>query len=299
MTSRSRFEIWFRDLLAAIRGEKGQKMKFAKLEATGNDFIVADARDIRRDWSKMAKTMCQRHFGVGADGLILLVSSKVAALGMRMFNPDGSEAEACGNGLRCLARYAVEMGLAQIDRELSVETLGGMRRVRPLVGGAEAGMGVPRLKPEEIPVLVQKKLDIIMDYPITVQGRKLFLTCLSLGNPHAVCFLEEAVESFPLLELGPKVEFHRIFPNRVNFEVANVLGRKKVGARVWERGAGGTLSSGTGACAVAVAARLHGYVDSHVDVILPGGVLTVDWDGVGEVVLSGPAELVFWGDWPD
>ena len=274
-------------------------MKFAKLEATGNDFILVEARDVKRDWSKMAKAVCQHHFGVGADGLILLVPSKVADLGMRMFNPDGSEAEACGNGLRCLARYAVEMGLAQIDREITVETLGGIRQMRPLAGRSEVGMGVPQLKPEEIPVLAEKKLDIILDYPVTVQGRELLLTCLSLGNPHAVCFPEEAVESFPLFELGPIVENQAIFPNRVNFEVANVLGRKKVRARVWERGVGETLSCGTGACAVAVAAQLHGYVDSHVDVILPGGTLTVDWDGVGEVVLSGPAELVFWGEWPD
>jgi len=274
-------------------------MKFAKMQGTGNDFIVVDARDMERDWSKMAKTMCQRHFGVGADGIILLVPSKVADLGMRMFNPDGSEAEACGNGLRCLARYAVEMGLAKIDRELAVETLGGTRQVRAHTSGAEVGMGVPQLKPEEIPVLVEKKLGIILDYPVTVQGQKLLLTCLSLGNPHAVYFPEEAVESFPLFELGPIVQNQAIFPNRVNFEVANVLERKKVRARVWERGAGETLSSGTGACAVAVAAQLHGYADSHVDVILPGGTLTVDWDGVGEVVLSGPAELVFWGEWPD
>jgi diaminopimelate epimerase len=274
-------------------------MKFAKLEATGNDFILADARDMERDWSNMAKTMCRRHFGVGADGLILLVPSKVADLGMRMFNPDGSEAEACGNGLRCLAGYAVEMGLAKVDRELTVETLGGIRQLRPLTSGAEVGMGVPQFKPEEIPVLAENKLDIIIDYPVVVQGRKLLLTCLSLGNPHAVCFPEEPVGSFPLLELGPIVENQAIFPNRVNFEVANVLGREKVRARVWERGAGETLSCGTGACAVAVAARLHGYVDSHVDVILPGGTLTVDWDGAGEVVLSGPAELVFWGEWPE
>ena len=274
-------------------------MKFAKMQGAGNDFIVVDARDVEQDWSKMAKTMCQRHFGVGADGLILLVSSKVADLGMRMFNPDGSEAEACGNGLRCLARYAVEMGLAKIDRELAVETLGGTRKVRPLAGRSEVGMGVPQFKPQEIPVSVEKKLDIIIDYPVTVQGQKLLLTCLSLGNPHAVYFPEEAVESFPLFELGPIVENQAIFPNRVNFEVANVLERKKVRARVWERGVGETLSCGTGACAVAVAAQLHGYADSHVDVILPGGTLTVDWDGVGEVVLSGPAELVFWGEWPD
>lgn len=148
-------------------------------------------------------------------------------------------------------------------------------------------------------MLAGKQLDIIIDYPIAVQGRKLFLTCLSMGNPHAVCFLDKPVASFPLLRIGPKVEKHLIFPNRVNFEVANILSRKEVRARVWERGAGETLSCGTGACAIAVAARLHNFVDSPVDVTLPGGTLTVDWDGAGEVMLSGPAELVFWGEWPE
>ena len=274
-------------------------MKFAKLEATGNDFILIDARDMERDWSHLAMAMCQRHFGVGADGLILLLRSKVADLGMRMFNPDGSEAEACGNGLRCLARYAIETGLAKIDRELAVETLAGMRTVRPLADRSEVGMGIPRFKAEEIPMLIEEQVDIILDYPIMVNGEKLLLTCLSLGNPHAVFFAGEPVANFALFELGPIVENHAIFPNRVNFEVANVLGRKKLRARVWERGVGETLSCGTGACAVAIAARLHGQVNSHVDIILPGGTLTVDWDGVGEVVLSGPAELVFWGEWPD
>ena len=274
-------------------------MKFAKMQATGNDFILVDAHDIEQDWPRLAKAMCQRHFGVGADGLILLLPSKSADLCMRIFNPDGSEAEACANGLRCLARYAIEMGTADVGRELTVETMAGMRKVRPLAGGSEVDMGVPRFKAEEIPMLVEGQVDIILDYPVTVKGEKLLLTCLSLGNPHAVCFPKEAVENFPLFELGPIVENQPIFPNRVNFEVANVLGRKKVRVRVWERGVGETLSCGTGACAVAVAARLHGQVDNHVDIILPGGTLTVDWDGVGEVMLSGPAELVFWGEWPD
>jgi len=274
-------------------------MKFAKMQATGNDFILVDARDVERDWPRLAKAMCQRHFGVGADGLLLFLPSKSADLCMRMFNPDGSEAEACANGLRCLARYALEMGKADVGRELTVETMAGMRKVRLLAGGSEVDIGVPRFKAEEIPMLVEGEVGIILDYPVTVQGEKLLLTCLSLGNPHAVCFPQEPVANFPLFELGPIVENQPIFPNRVNFEVANVLGRKKVEARVWERGVGETLSCGTGACAVAVAAQLHGQVDSHVDIILPGGTLTVDWDGVGEVMLSGPAELVFWGEWPD
>jgi len=272
-------------------------MRFAKLEATGNDFVLIEAGEAERDWPQLAISMCRRHFGVGADGLILLLPSTGADLGMRMFNPDGSEAEACGNGLRCLARYAMEMGLAK--GELAVETPGGIRRVKALDEGIQVDMGVPHLRPEEIPVAVRYKVDIIKDYPLNVDDSELRLTCLSMGNPHAVCFLDEPVEGFPLFELGPKVESHPTFPNRVNFEIANVLSRTKVRARIWERGAGETLSCGSGACAVAVAARLHQRVDSDVDIMLPGGTLAVGWDGVGEVVLSGPAKLVFFGEWPD
>ncbi len=269
------------------------------MQATGNDFVLIEAGETERDWSRLAKSMCDRHFGVGADGLILLLPSKLADLGMRMFNPDGSEAEACGNGLRCLARYAIDRGLADASGELSVETLGGIRKARARGENIQVNMGMPELKAEQIPMVIEEKFDIILDYPIVIGGEKLLLTCLSIGNPHAVFFTEETVADFPLFELGPIVENHPIFPNRVNFEVANVLARKKVRARVWERGLGETLSCGTGACAVAVAARLHDYVDSHVNIILPGGMLTVDWDGVGEVMLSGPAELVFGGEWPD
>ncbi|MBA7486223.1 MAG: diaminopimelate epimerase [Dehalococcoidia bacterium] len=278
-------------------------MKFAKLQATGNDFIFIDA-DEEHNWSPLAKAMCHRHLGIGADGLIVLLPSKVADLRMRLYNPDGSEAEACGNGLRCLARYAIDRGLVDA-RELVVETLGGMRKVRPYGNLIQVDMGKPKFKADEIPMLIEEELDIILDYPIIVQGKKLLLTCLSMGNPHAVCFLDEPIANFPLAELGPVVENHPIFPDRINFEVANVLSRKptekleKIEARVWERGVGETLSCGTGACAVAVAARLHDRVAGDVDIILPDAVLTVDWDGVGEVMLRGPAEMVFQGEWPD
>ena len=278
-------------------------MKFAKLQATGNDFIFIDA-DEEHNWSPLAKAMCHRHFGIGADGLIVLLPSQVADLRMRLYNLDGSEAEACGNGLRCLARYAIDRGLVDA-RELAVETLGGIRKVRSHGNLIQVAMGKPKFRADEIPMLIEEELDIILDYPIIVQGKKLLLTCLSMGNPHAVCFLDEPIANFPLAELGPVVEKHPLFPDRINFEVANVLSRKpteklqKIEARVWERGVGETLSCGTGACAVAVAARLHDRVAGDVDIILPGGVLTVAWDGVGEVMLSGPAEMVFQGEWPD
>ena len=270
-------------------------MRFAKMQATGNDFVLVEA-DAERDWPRLARSMCDRHFGVGSDGLIVLTSSQVADLGMRFFNPDGSEAEACGNGLRSLTTYAVGRGYPQA---LTVETLGGVRKVQASSGLVQVDMGVPILSPKEIPVAAEGALDIIRDYPVVVDDRTLLLTCLSLGNPHAVCFPEEPVVDFSLVELGPKVENHPAFPNRVNFEVANVASRKKLVARVWERGAGQTLSSGSGACAVVVAAHLHDRVDDRVDVTLPGGTLTIEWDGAGKVMLSGPAELVFMGEWPD
>jgi diaminopimelate epimerase len=274
-------------------------MKFVKMQATGNDFILIDARSVERDWSELAKDMCQRHFGVGADGLILLLTSKVADLRMRMFNPDGSEAEACGNGLRCLAKYAVERGLAPA-RELKVETMAGIRAVSPkmekgVVSSVRVAMGRPQFAPADIPV----KLDItpIRDYAITVAGTKLKVDILSIGNPHTVSFVTEPVADFPLAKIGPEVETHPIFPSRTNFEVANAVSRQQIRARVWERGAGETLSCGTGACAIAVAAQLRGYVGSKVDIMLPGGTLTVEWDGIGEVYLIGPAEVVFEGEW--
>jgi diaminopimelate epimerase len=276
-------------------------MKFVKMQATGNDFILMDARGLERDWSELAKDMCQCRFGVGADGLILLLPSQVADLGMRMFNPDGSEAEACGNGLRCLAKYAVESGLAPAQ-ELKVETMAGIRAVSPKVEeGVVSSVRVAMGRPEFAPAAIPAKLDImpIRGYAITVAGKKLKIDILSMGNPHAVLFMEKPVGHFPLAKIGPEVENHPIFPHRTNFEVANVVDRGQIRARVWERGAGETLSCGTGACAIAVAARLHGYVDDKVDIILPGGTLTVDWDGAGEVYLSGPAEVVFEGEWPN
>jgi diaminopimelate epimerase len=272
-------------------------MRFAKIQATGNDFILIEDGE-EQNLSSLAETMCHRHLGVGADGLIVVIPSKVADLRMRLFNPDGSEAEACGNGLRCLARYALDRGLVN-SGELTVETLGGMRKMHAQKGIIQVDMGKPEFRADEIPIVIEDKLDIILDYPIVIKGRRLLLSCLSMGNPHAVCFLDEPVEDFPLFEMGPEVENHPIFPNRVNFEVAKMVGVGKVSARVWERGVGETLSCGTGACAIAVAARLHDDITADVDVSLPGGTLTVSWDGVDEVMLRGPAELVFLGEWPN
>jgi diaminopimelate epimerase len=186
--------------------------------------------------------------------------------------------------------------------EIKIETPAGMKIAR-IKGGKsiQIAMGKPELKPSSIPVIVNRKgipeASLVIDYPLTIGKMKLKITCVSMGNPHAVCFLKQPVADFPLAEVGPKVEHHPMFPNRVNFEIVNVISRKKLKARVWERGVEETLSCGTGACAIAVASRLKKLTDNPVYIILPGGTLTIDWDGKREVFLSGPAEVVFEGEW--
>jgi len=285
-------------------------MKFSKLQATGNDFILVDARTMEAEWPKLARAMCDRHFGAGADGLILVQNSTSADLKMRLFNSDGSEAEVSGNGLRCFAKYTIEEGLTgkmpsrveQSNRSLTIETLSGARQVkahmsRNRVNRAEVNMGLPWFQPEQIPVKVKVDIIPILNYPLVIDGKKLTLALLSIGNPHAVSFLSQPVADFPLSEIGAKVEKHPMFPQRTNFEVARVLSRGRIEARVWERGVGETLACGSGASALAVAARLLDYVDRQVDIILAGGTLTVSWDMVGEVLLSGLVEEVFRGEW--
>jgi diaminopimelate epimerase len=279
-------------------------MNFTKLQGAGNDFILVEAAKKQLNWPKLAIAVCDRHFGIGADGLLLLSLDK-AKLRMRVFNPDGSEAEACGNGLRCLVKYALDKGLVDHQAaEISVATQAGIRKARLHTKGKatiiQLGMGKPKFGAREIPVALKTKpAEPIMDYPLTIEGRKLALSFVSMGNPHAVYFMQSPVADFPLAEIGPRVERHPIFPRRTNFEVARVLGRKQIEARVWERGVGETLACGSGACAIAVLAKLRGYTDDRVDIKLPGGTLSVEWDGVGEVFLSGPAEIVFNGEWPD
>jgi len=284
-------------------------MKFSKLQATGNDFILVDARTRKGRWSKLARDMCDRHFGVGADGLILVQDSTSADLKMRIFNSDGSEAEVSGNGLRCFAKYAIEKCLntkmssrgEQGNRSLTIETLSGVRKVKAYMSGdkvnrVEVNMGLPKFQPAQIPVGIEVDIIPILDYPLVIDNKELTLAILSMGNPHAVSFPSRLIADFPLAELGPKVEGHPMFPQRTNFGVARVLSRVKIEARVWERGVGETLACGSGACAIAVAAQLLDYVETQVDIILIGGTLTVFWDRVGEVLLTGPVEEVFTGE---
>lgn len=283
-------------------------MRFTKMQGTGNDFVLVETKDGRRDWSPIAVAMCDRHFGIGADGLLLLLPSAKADFQMRIFNADGSEAEACGNGTRCIVKYFVDAGLATTgSHEITVETITGIRRAvvskkAGKVVKVKVGMGEPKFKAQEIPVAIgrsQSKVSSMITYPVTVDSEKLELNLVSMGNPHAVYFTKEPVADFPLASLGPKVEHHKIFPNRVNFEVARVLDSKQIEARIWERGVGETLASGSCSCAITVAAQLHGYINEKAAIKLPGGVLEIEWGGAGEVFLSGPAETVFIGEWPD
>ena len=280
-------------------------MRFTKMHGAGNDYVLVDARQLEHDWPTLARATCDRHMGVGADGVLLVLPSDCADVRMRMLNPDGSEAEMCGNGIRCLAKYVLEREIAEAGADgLRVETLTGVRLIEPTWHGgrverARVAMGEPELRPERVPVVVSDDLagGPALDYPLDVDGVLLNLTFVSMGNPHAVAFIDTPVADFPLDRIGPQVERHRIFPNKVNFSIVNVRSTGGVVARVWERGAGETLACGTGACAIAVAARLHGFTGEDVDITLPGGALTISWDGEGQVYLEGPATEVFEGDW--
>ena len=283
-------------------------MKFTKMHGAGNDYVYIDARSEDRDWNELSRLMSDRHFGVGGDGLILVRESDVADLKMSMYNSDGSEAEMCGNGIRCFVKYAVDRGIVSDSLvSVSVETLAGIRQVAPIsedgrVVAARVSMGTPILAPADVPVKLESAGEYgsgpVLGYPFQMDSHDLPLNFVSMGNPHAVTFIDTPVAEFPLHTVGPQIEHHSIFPNRVNFEVVNIDTPNHLIARVWERGSGETLACGTGACGIAVVSILGGYSNNNVDITLPGGTLTVDWDGEGEVFLEGPAQEVFSGEWP-
>jgi len=285
-------------------------MRFTKLQGLGNDFVLIDSReDSNHNWAGLAQRMCVRRFGVGADGLLVLLDSESAKYRMRMFNPDGSEAEACGNGLRCLVCYMASQGLIQQGDGSPIETMAGIRQATLLEWDGRAAqimvsMGKPVFQTESLPVAVEagkgNMFDIMLgNYPLTVSDEELRLNFVSMGNPHAVYFIPGSVSEFPLSTIGPKVEHNPLFPRGVNFEIVHMISPHRCEMRVWERGAGETLACGSGACAVAVAARLSGIASDTLEISLPGGLAEVSWDGQGEVLLTGPAESVFCGEWPD
>jgi diaminopimelate epimerase len=276
-------------------------MRVTKMHGLGNDYIyMRPSEDL--DWPQIARDVSDRHFGVGSDGLILALPSDVADLRMRIFNADGSEAEMCGNGIRCLARYAVEEGMVPADTErVSIETLAGVLtldlfRENGTVTAARVDMGRPSFDPASLPANVEGSGPIV-DIPLTVDGMELKLTLASIGNPHAIHYVDTDPDDFPLERIGPLVEHHELFPRRTNFQVVQVLDQGHVKHRVWERGSGITMASGTSASAVAAASRMRGFTGDRLVDSLPGGDLVLEWDGEGSVFMTGPAARVFDGEW--
>ena len=276
-------------------------MRVTKMHGLGNDYVYVRP-EAEQDWSAIARQVSDRHFGVGSDGLILALPSDVADLRMRMFNADGSEAEMCGNGIRCLAKYAVEEGMVPADIEsVTIETLAGVLtlqlfRENGAVSAARVDMGPPSFDPASLPADLPGPGPVV-DHPLEVDGMELRLTLASMGNPHAIHWIDGDVDEFPLERIGPQVEHHPLFPNRTNFQVVQVVNRDHVRHRVWERGAGITLASGTSASAVCAAGRLTGRTGDSITDSLPGGDLQLSWDGEGSVFMTGPAARVFDAEW--
>jgi len=277
---------------------KKYELKFTKMHGLGNDYIYVNCmNECPADPSGLSKWLSDRHFGVGSDGLVLIMPSEAADFRMRMFNSDGSEAEMCGNASRCIGKYVYDNGLTN-KREVTLETLSGIKTLLLTVknGLAElvrVDMGEPVLKPDKIPVASSGEL--FLSRPVTVGDRTFNVTCVSMGNPHAVSYVEDA-DSFPLEVYGPLMETHELFPNRINSEFVQVLDDQTLKMRVWERGAGETMACGTGACAVAVASVLNGLCGRKVTVKLLGGDLTIEWDEKdNHVFMTGPAVKVFDG----
>ena len=276
-------------------------MKFTKMQGIGNDYVYVNCFKEKIDNPpEVAKIVSDRHFGIGSDGLIMINPSKVADFEMEMYNADGSRGEMCGNGIRCVAKYVYDYGLTD-KTSISVETLAGIKYLDLTVEDGKVvlvkvDMGKPMLRPEEVPVVSEK--EEVIDEPITVDGQEYRMTCVSMGNPHAVVFIDQDVKEFPLETVGVKFENHERFPKRVNTEFVNVLDRHTAQMRVWERGSGETLACGTGACAVAVACALNGLTEDEVTVKLLGGDLQIKWDREKNTVyMTGPAEVVFDGEW--
>jgi diaminopimelate epimerase len=277
-------------------------MKFTKMHGIGNDYVYVNLFDqpAPDDPAALAVAVSDRHFGIGSDGLILIVPSGHADARMRMFNADGSESEMCGNGVRCVAKYLHDHGLARKDR-VTVETGRGVLTLDLEVEGGKArrvrvDMGEPILRAADIPTTLAG--DPPVRVPVRVLGRELLVTAVSMGNPHAVAYVDH-VDHLAVAELGPALESHPAFPKRVNAHFVEVLGPAEVRMRTWERGSGITLACGTGACAVCVAGVLTGSTGPRIVAHLPGGDLELQWEGAGHpVFMTGPATEVFSGEWP-
>ena len=271
-------------------------MKFWKMQGLGNDYVVIGNRNTQISSVKaagLARKLCERRFSVGADGLLLVEASAMADVKMRIFNADGSEAEMCGNGIRCFAKYCYENSIGR-KKELAVKTLAGIKRTWLTVKGStvtavKVDMGAPTLEKSKIPMV---GTGTCVNEDLQVNGEHYRATCLSVGNPHCVIFVD-SVDDFPVQQVGPKIENHKFFPKRTNVEFAQVLNRNELRLRVWERGCGETLACGTGACATVAAGNILGKVNNKVTVHLFGGDLEVEY--AERLFLSGPAEKVFEG----
>lgn len=277
-------------------------MRFTKMHGLGNDYVYVDCFAERvADAPALARAVSDRHRGIGGDGLILICPSSKADVRMEMYNSDGSRAQMCGNGIRCVAKYAYEHGRARAN-PMRIETDAGILPLELTVDGervrlARVNMGRPRLRPEDLPTTL--KIDEMIDLPVEASGRQLRMTCLSMGNPHAVLFAD-SLRGIDLAREGARLEHHAMFPQRCNIHFVTVNRRDDVTMWTWERGSGATLACGTGASAVCVAGALTGRTDRKITAHLPGGDLLLEWNPEDDCVyMTGPAEEVFTGDWPE
>ncbi len=274
-------------------------MEFTKMHGCGNDYVYVNClKETVIKPSEVSVKVSDRHFGIGADGLILIKNSEKADFFMEMYNADGSQAEMCGNGIRCVAKYVYDYGLTK-KTDISVDTLAGIKYLKlhicdNKVESVTVDMGSPIFVPSKIPALFDG--DIIIDQPLIIQDVEFKVTCVSMGNPHAVVFMEE-IDTLELTELGPLFENNEKFPNRINTEFIQVLDRSHIKMRVWERGTGETLACGTGTCASVVACVLNGFTDNKVEVDVLGGRITVEYNKEeNKVYMTGPAAVVFDGN---
>jgi diaminopimelate epimerase len=274
-------------------------MRFIKMHGIGNDYVYIDCfRATVSEPEKLAIHVSDRHFGVGGDGLILIMPSDQADARMRIFNADGSEAQMCGNGIRCLAKYVYESGISR-KPEIAVETLAGVLSLQLITANGvveqvRVNMGTPRLRRQDIPM--RGAGDRVLGEQLTAGDREFAVTCVSMGNPHCVVYVDD-VAQFPVTHYGPLLERHAQFPQRTNVEWVERLNRREIRQRTWERGSGETLACGTGACAATVASVLNGRTDRIVTVHLLGGDLEIEWAADEHVYMTGPAVEVFRGDW--
>ena len=273
-------------------------IKFTKMHGLGNDYVYIDAINQKiENESSLAKFVSNRHFGIGSDGLILICKSEIADFKMRMFNSDGSEAEMCGNGIRCVGKFVYDKGLTN-KTTVKIETLAGIKTLilntkDGKVETARVDMGEPILEAEKIPVISTEKP--VKNLELEAENKKFKFTCVSMGNPHAITIVENTKE-FDVEKYGKVLEIDKAFPKKANIEFAQIIDRQNINMRVWERGAGETLACGTGACATAVACNLNGLTDRKVNIELLGGTLNIEWNETdNHVYMTGPAVTVFDG----